>query len=198
MSNVDETLRSGYAARLVKQAKRVDLLVDLIETLEKFKVEYFFQIAGEGECAAIITDYVEKNRLEHKVQLLGRIPKSEMGEFWKRQDIFVNVSEYEGTSLSMLEAMSYGCVPIVTDVSGTREFIREGENGYVCDVGDIERIAQSILELEGDREKLKCYGDRGRSIIKERCNPRDYIEYWMENLLRKMVIGENKIWQISM
>lgn len=176
-------LKIGYAARLVKQAKRVDLLVDLIKALEQRKVNYFFQIAGEGECADTIAEYVAQNHLQDKVQLLGRLPKSKMDDFWKAQDVFVNVSEYEGTSLSMLEAMSFGCVPVVTDVSGAREFIEEGENGYICGVGDIEGIAECVAELAENRDRLKIYGEKSRNVILERCNSKDYIDFWMENLL---------------
>ena len=106
-----------------------------------------------------------------------------MNQFWSNQDVFVNVSEYEGTSLSMLEAMSFGCVPVVTDVSGAREFIEENRNGYVCPVGDLSGISDCIEKLDEDRAKLKSFGMLCHKIIQERCNPDKYISYWMENLL---------------
>ena len=181
--NVLRPLRIGYAARLVHQQKRADLLIYLIGSLEEKKVEYRLQVAGEGECLEKLKVYTQKNRLESKVELIGRLPKSKMDDFWQNQDIFVNVSEYEGTSLSMLEAMSYGCVPVVTDVSGAREFITE-DCGYVCQVGDIEYIAECISKLAEDREKLKKYGQNCRKIIQNRCNPKEYIKYWKEKLLK--------------
>lgn len=181
--NTEKPIRIGYAARLVKQQKRADLLVDLISGLERKGLGYQFQIAGEGECAVAIEEYVAQNKLEGKVQLLGRLPKDKMNQFWSNQDIFVNVSEYEGTSLAMLEAMSYGCVPVVTDVSGAREFIEEGKNGYICSVGDLQNMTDRIKELAVDREKLKKCGMVCRSIICERCNPEEYINYWIKNIL---------------
>lgn len=181
--NQTDVLRIGYAARLVKQQKRADLLVDFIAYLEEKNMDYLFQIAGEGECAESIVTYISQNGLQNRVQLLGRLPKSKMDDFWKAQDVFVNVSEYEGTSLSMLEAMAFGCVPVVTDVSGAREFIEEGENGYICDVGDIEGIAECVAELAENRDRLKIYGEKSRNVILERCNSKDYIDFWMENLL---------------
>lgn len=181
--NATQPLRIGYAARLVKQQKRADLLVDLIACLEQRRIDYVFQIAGEGECEAIISDYIVKNKLEEKVQLLGRVPKEKMNQFWSNQDVFVNVSEYEGTSLSMLEAMSYGCVPVVTEVSGAREFITEGENGYICPVGNLSVISDCIQDLVIDREKLKNFGMECHKIIQERCNPKKYIDHWMRELL---------------
>ncbi|MDE7323906.1 MAG: glycosyltransferase family 4 protein [Lachnospiraceae bacterium] len=156
--NTSGALRIGYAARLVKQAKRADLLVDLVDFLEKKGTDYVFQIAGEGECSGLIGQFISGKKLQDRVQLMGRLPKSQMDAFWKGQDVFVNVSEYEGTSLSMLEAMGYGCVPVVTDVSGAGEFIEHGKNGYICNVGDIKAIADCIAALADDRELLKKFG----------------------------------------
>lgn len=178
-------LRIGYAARLVVQQKRADMLVDLIELMEKKGIDYIFQIAGEGECSALIETYITENHLENKVRLLGRLAKSQMDLFWKDQDVFVNVSEYEGTSLSMLEAMGYGCVPVVTDVSGVGEFIVNDENGYICKIGDMTAIAERVEKLSLDRERLMIYGRRCREIIQKRCNPEDYIEYWKGTVLGK-------------
>lgn len=176
-------LRIGYAGRLVKQAKRVDLLPDFIMQLEKKKIDYRLQIAGDGECLPRLKEFIKTNGLEEKVELLGRIPKSKMAEFWKNQDIFINISEYEGTSLSMLEAMSYNCVPVVTDVSGVREFIIPGYNGYICDVGDFERMVKYIEELFQNRELLKQYGSICRGEIVKRCNIDQYVDFWIRNLL---------------
>lgn len=181
--NYSSPIRIGYAARLVRQQKRADLLLDLISALEDQKVDYLLNIAGEGECVAALKTYVVANQLEKKVCFLGRLPKEKMSEFWKRQDVFVNLSEYEGTSLSMLEAMSYGCVPVTTDVSGASEFIEEKVNGFIRPVGDIIGLASCIENMSDDREKLKLYGTRCREIIEDRCNPTEYIDYWMNYIL---------------
>ena len=181
--NYSSPIRIGYAARLVRQQKRADLLLDLISALEDQKVDYLLNIAGEGECVAALKAYIVANQLEKKVCFLGRLPKEKMSEFWKRQDVFVNLSEYEGTSLSMLEAMSYGCVPVTTDVSGASEFIEEKVNGFIRPVGDIIGLASCIENMSDDREKLKLYGTRCREIIEDRCNPTEYIDYWMNYIL---------------
>lgn len=176
-------LRIGYAGRLVKQQKRTDKLVDFLECLEKLSFDYICQIAGEGECEAFIKEYVTEKHLEGKIQMHGRLPKSKMPEFWKAQDVFINISEYEGTSLSMLEAMAYGCVPVVTDVSGAKEFIVDGDNGYICKVGNLKEMANRVKELADNREKLENASRRCRDIIKQRCNPTEYMKYWIQELI---------------
>ena len=170
-------LRIGYAARLVKQQKRADLFPTLIDMLEKYQMPYLLEIAGEGECKCLIEEYISKNYLEDRVKVLGRIPKEDMPQFWKKQDVYLNFSEYEGTSLSMLEAMSFACVPVVTDVSGVSEFITNEYNGCVCHVGDLDSIAKEMYRLGSHRELLSEYGGLCQNIIQTRCNPDDYMEY---------------------
>lgn len=177
-------LRIGYAARLVKQQKRADLFPELINTLEKAGINYQLDIAGDGEYYSYIERFVQENKLGTKVKLLGRINKTEMSDFWKKQDVYLNFSEYEGTSLSMLEAMSYACVPVVTDVSGVSEFVKDGINGYVCQCGDFGRIAEDIKELENNRNLLKNFGEICRKEILNRCKKGNYI-----NFMCKMIDG---------
>lgn len=171
------TLRIGYAARLVRQQKRADQFPALIDKLEEKKIDYCLEIAGDGECLPALAEYVCRKKLAERVILLGRIGKQEMPEFWKRQDVYLNFSEYEGTSLSMLEAMGYACVPVVTDVSGVSEFIKNGENGFVLQVGDLEGIGRALETLAQKRSFLQKYGECCRKEILSRCRRGDYISY---------------------
>ncbi len=176
-SDVDHPIRIGYGGRLERAQKRADLLIPLIHRLDELKVNYHFNIAGEGSYYDKIQNYRKDNSLEDRVSLLGSIPFDKMNDFWKQCDIFVNVSDIEGSSLSMLESMSFGVVPVVTDTSGAKSFANININGYVTKLEDVDSLAESIMELSKDREKLKEYGTVSRAMIKSRCNPQDYINY---------------------
>lgn len=172
-----EPLRIGYAGRLEILDKRADLIPGLIKKLEQQHLNYIFEIAGSGTCFDDIKKFVDENDLNARVILSGFIRKNEMPDFWKRQDVFVNLSELEGTSLSMLEAMSYGVVPVVTDVSGVRDFIVERRNGCISEFGDLDAMAKNIGFLAGHKEKLPGYGAVCREEIKTRCRKSDYVDY---------------------
>ena len=176
-SKAGESIRIGYASRLERLNKRADLIPKLIEKLEEQNIKYVFEIVGDGSCFDLINSYVHEHRMESRVNMLGYFERDKLREFWKRQDIYVNFSEYEGTSLSMLEAMSYGVVPVVTDVSGVNDFIENRVNGCVSKVDDLDDMAENIKYLYDNREKLAEYGNICREEIRTRCRKSDYIDY---------------------
>lgn len=167
----------GYGGRLEKAQKRADLIIPLIARLEEMEIDYRLNIAGNGSYYNHLVQYVSENKLNEKVILFGALPFEKMNQFWRDCDIFINLSDLEGIGLSMLEAMSVGAVPVVTDTAGAKSFIKNDENGYVHNLGDINSIAASVYQLNINRNKLCDFGSKSRSIIKDRCNLEDYVKY---------------------
>lgn len=176
----EEPIKIGYAARITKTQKRVDLLPLLVEYLENANVPFVMQVAGEGSYLPKLRIALEKQTQSGTVEILGQISREQMKAFWKRQDVFINMSEFEGTSLSMLEAMSYGVVPIVTEVSGVTDIIAGLENGFVCKQHDIKGMQEKILALHEDRGLLVRMGNAARETIRCKCNREDYIQHIIE------------------
>ena len=174
--NKTKPLRIGYAARITKTKKRADLIIPLVESLNRLGVHYHMSIAGIGDYYEQLQKELEEKGLTRKVTLHGWIDRSQMKGFWREKDVFVNLSDYEGSPLSLLEAMSYNVVPVVTKVSGAKEFVTK-KNGFICERGDVEAIASSIKELDNQREHLPIMGEESRRIVREKCNKEDYINY---------------------
>lgn len=173
----NKPLQIGYAARVTKFQKRADLLIPLMIALNKREVNYHLNIAGDGNYFNKLKEGIEENGLSGCVTLHGSVPREKMPDYWKSQDVFLSVSDFEGASISMLEAMSYGTVPVVTTVSGTEEFIQDGKNGFLSKTNDVEMMADNIAILEEQREQLVEFGSKARKIIKDKSGKKDYVEY---------------------
>jgi glycosyltransferase involved in cell wall biosynthesis len=127
-------LRLIYAGRLEHQQKRVMALVHMSDALVSRGIEHRLSIAGDGpargelECAA-----AERSG---RIALLGAVPPEATSRLLRGHDAFVLPSRYEGLSVSMLEAMSAGCVPVLARTrSGAEQAIEHGYNGALADVG---------------------------------------------------------------
>lgn len=174
-----KTLKIGFAARLRKEQKRVHLLPQIIEECRKKKLNVEFNIAGEGECREEILSYVSEQNLESMVHVVGWIAPAEMACFWREQDIYLNISDFEGMSLAMLESMACGAVPVVTDVSGVSDIIEDGRNGFIISVNDWMASVDKIEILEKDRKLLRKAGCYNMDLVREKCNVPDYAEWLM-------------------
>ena len=168
-------LQIGYAARVTVFQKRADLFLPLLDELERLGCQYYLTIAGEGSYLEQLKKDIAAKHYDSHVTFLGRIDHEEMDQFWKDKDVFLSLSDFEGSSISALEAMSYGAIPVETRVSGVEEFVVPGKNGYYASIGDVKKLAQFISQLEQQRGRLTEMGQACREIIKKKCDPKDYI-----------------------
>ena len=177
--NVRGRLRVGFAARLTKLAKRTQLLPQVMDECFRRGLDVEFHIAGEGECLGLLRAYVEEHHLEEKVYLEGWIPPMGMAEFWRNQDIYLNISDFEGMSLTMLEAMAYGAFPVVTDVSGVTDVIEDGKNGLIVPAKRWPDCADKIAVLDADRGMLAQGSRYNMDCIREICDVDRYADWLM-------------------
>lgn len=171
-----QPVRIGYAARLAKSQKRADLLPELMDRLVERNVHFRMQIAGSGILQNRIAAHIAEKGYSEFISMTGYIPREEMNRFWSGQDIFINLSEYEGVGLSMLEAMGNGCVPVVTKVAGSEEFVTE-DIGYVCEIGDLEAMADKVAYLDQHREKLQQMGRKACESARQKCSVEAYADH---------------------
>jgi glycosyltransferase involved in cell wall biosynthesis len=151
-------LRIIYVGRLVQQQKRVFDLPRIVEGLVRRGVSATLTVVGGGadrdEFESAAGDWVERGT----IRFAGILSNAEVTRELQNHDALLLVSDYEGFPLTVLEAMAAGCVPVVTALrSGIPELVRDGDNGFTVDVGDIEAFVERLATLQQDprlRERL--------------------------------------------
>ena len=95
-------------------------------------------------------------RLAHQMGLDDAIVfagwRRDIGAMLSSADIAVASSIREGFGLNLIEAMYMGLPVVATDNRGHRMIIRDGENGYLVQVGESGKMASRILELAENPE----------------------------------------------
>ncbi len=149
-------LRIAYVGRMTEQQKRISDLLDVIDGLESRGVAYEFHVVGDGfQLEQWQQLLAERTLVSGKVTVHGAKPAAWVEAFWPTVDVVTLVSDYEGTSITMLEAMAVGVVPVVTRIaSGVGEWIEEEHNGLTAPVGKPDQIAAQIARLAGNPEML--------------------------------------------
>jgi glycosyltransferase involved in cell wall biosynthesis len=83
-----------------------------------------------------------------RVHLAGFIPDA--GRLVSAADVFVMPSRAEALSVALLEAMTQGVCPVVSDAGGMKEAVRNGQDGLVFPSGDAAALADAIRALHAD------------------------------------------------
>jgi|WetSurMetagenome_2_1015567.scaffolds.fasta_scaffold101001_2 L-malate glycosyltransferase len=153
--NRSDTIRLLTVGRL-SVTKRVEMLIDAIEILNKQKIKVHFTIAGGGKMESMLKAIVNQKRLGDIIEITGRIDSKDMPDVYRKSDIFISASMQEGMSNAMLEAMASGLPIITTTCEGVEELIKD--NGVIVKNDNAETIADSVKLLMTDEilyDKMK-------------------------------------------
>lgn len=167
------TILSNRRFESVYNVETLILAIPLVVREAKRKVK--FTLIGEGKQKEYLLDLTKKLNVEKYVEFKGRVSDEELLRYYQDSDIYVSTSLSDSTSVSLLEAMASGLVPIVTDIPGNREWIKDGGNGFLFPPRDYEFLSGKILEGVNDFEKYRSFAKKNINIIKEKA-------LWKENM----------------
>lgn len=102
-------------------------------------------IYGSRELEAEIKKYIHENQLQHEVTLLGIIPHAELENWYNAADYFVAASHYEGSGIALCEAMSCGCIPIVTGISSFVKMTNNGMFSFLFEPGKPDQLFEKLV-----------------------------------------------------
>jgi glycosyltransferase involved in cell wall biosynthesis len=125
-------------------------------------------IAGDGPDRSSLQSLAEANGAAATTSFLGRLPHESLPDLLAGADLYVSTSLSDSTSLSLLEAMSAGLYPIVSDISGNREWVSP-ESAALFPVGESEELAGRIIRSL-DAADLSDARRRNRRLVESRAD----------------------------
>lgn len=140
--------------------KRVSDIVEAVSILGKKGKNLEVALIGEGPQRGLIEKKIENLGVSKSFHIFGFVDENEKYCTMGNSKIFILPSEREGFSISTLEAMALGCIPIVSrprfdDVFGVSHFVKNNENGIYYNVGNVNELALSISKLLEDSEFIE-------------------------------------------
>ena len=139
----------GTVARLDPIKNQTMMLKAFSQVLEQQK-DSFLVIVGDGEEREKLESLADDLGISQAVKFIGYIAKPV--NYIELMDVFLLSSLSEGTSMTLLEAMSLGKPCVVTDAGGNAEIIVDGKNGVVTANDNAEQFAHGILSVLNDNQ----------------------------------------------
>jgi L-malate glycosyltransferase len=132
---IDVVLR-GFA-RAVQQEPRLRLM-----------------LMGGGSLAPMVHQLIRQYDLADRVHLGGQISQNDLPEFYHTADLYLSASHSDGSSVSLMEALGCGLPVLLSDIPPNREWVTDGEQGWLFADGDDAALGNRLVSAAGAAEKL--------------------------------------------
>ncbi|HII30060.1 hypothetical protein COT48_03945 [Candidatus Woesearchaeota archaeon CG08_land_8_20_14_0_20_47_9] len=175
-----------YAGRLISQ-KGIRIFIEMASRLSGRGIH--FVIAGNGDVNGLKRLIKKYSLKESEYSFLGFVKNTDMGSLYRLCSVFVLPSYSENLPISIIEAMSCGCVPIASDVGAVREIIRDGIDGFTVMPGDVEGLLHLTSYIVENRQLRRAMADEGSRRARERFSVRMMARKTRE--FYEMMINEN-------
>ena len=156
-----------FSNRALTKNYNIDKILDWFITLDK-KMKLI--ISHNGDMREELQEYVKRNNLSNRVEFVGFLSQNGQEDIYKKATYYVSIPSSDSTAVSLLEAMSFGCIPIVSNLPANREWILDGCNGIFW------HKELKLLETNEEVDRLN------RELISKKAIFKDSIELFVERL----------------
>ncbi|GAX62992.1 glycosyl transferase group 1 [Candidatus Scalindua japonica] len=144
--------------------KNLEFLISCLPSICEKVTECRLLIVGDGPCRERLIKHAESLGIDSKISFTGAM--SDVDNVLPAFDVYVCTSLSEGTSMTILEAMSCG-LPVVASAVGGNSSLVDESNGRLFPLNDADVFKRSVIELLEDEELRKQTGQEGRNKIEK-------------------------------
>lgn len=164
----------GMVANM-RRVKGADILLEAALGLARSADVFWLLIGGVRDRR--VKRQLQDKRLRPQVRAVGF--RTDATQLMSTLDLFAMPSRQEALCRALLEAMTRGVCPVVSDAGGLPEAVRHGVDGLVVPRNDPQALARAVEKLRGCPESVRKYGQSSA----ERCRTTFTSDQWCQRLL---------------
>jgi glycosyltransferase involved in cell wall biosynthesis len=158
----------------------VDVLARAFVKVAQERDDVNLLLLGGGSQGHLLRQIFEGGGVLDRVAFVGQISQTVLPEWYHRADLYISPSHVDGSSVSLMEALACGLPCLVSDIPANKEWVTEGENGWLFRDGDANHLAQKILAAIAQRETLPQVGQSSRRVAELRADWKNNAEALMK------------------
>ncbi|MFB2875318.1 glycosyltransferase family 4 protein [Floridanema aerugineum] len=150
----------------IESRKGLNFLLEACAILEKQKMHnYTLLVVGDGAQREELEGFCRSANLTERVKWLGRVDYGQLGTFFSAADVFVLPTLEDTWGVVISEAMVIGKAILCSKCAGAFEIVADGENGYIFDPYDPEKLAQLMSRMISDPELVSSMGKKSQQLM---------------------------------
>ena len=105
-----------------------------------------YMIYHTEDLLAQVKEVLDRSTKKSAVTLVGKVQHDELLYWFNSADILISGSHHEGSNTALCEAMSCGCMPLVTDIPSFRMMTDNGNCGMLYEAGNQEALVNTLMQ----------------------------------------------------
>ncbi|MEK7515148.1 MAG: glycosyltransferase family 4 protein [Patescibacteria group bacterium] len=122
-------------------------------------------IAGTGNDEASLQSLATHLRVSDRVVWLGSVAHAQILSELGAADIYARPSRSEGQGIAFLEAMAAGVPVVASQRGGLRDFVHDGETGFICDPDDIRSVTRALTRAAQNSAERAGVASRASEMV---------------------------------
>jgi glycosyltransferase involved in cell wall biosynthesis len=122
-----------YSNRLHNELYNIEKIIIDFKEFSKNQPEWKLIIGAIGSETKRLIKLAVGNEFENKIKFVGWLDKETNEQYYQKAMIYVSIPDSDGTAISLLEAMSAGCIPVVSNLKVSEEWIQNNVNGIILE-----------------------------------------------------------------
>lgn len=149
-----------WVGRLDKNKDPLTLVNAFISFLENGNDATLYVVFQTNELLPELQSLLKSHpQYAHQIVLIGKVQRDDLLYWYNSSDFIISTSHYEGSGVAVCEAMSCGCIPLLTDILSFRMMTGNKNCGLLFKAGDAKDLANALqksvqLDVHREREKV--------------------------------------------
>ncbi|RLD58005.1 MAG: hypothetical protein DRI97_04100 [Bacteroidetes bacterium] len=140
-----------FSNRTLNENSNIDRVLHFFSKLRDANKDARLVIANVGPLKSELIKLSEELGMQESVDFVGFISPDQQNDYYRKSRFYFSILSSDALSVSLIEAMSFGCIPLVSDLPDNRDWVTDGINGIIMKE---DTRADTILAFQGDAQKI--------------------------------------------
>ncbi len=153
-------------SRLVN-IKKVDRAIDLITAMKQNDINVKLIVLGDGSARTFLEQYAEEKGVTENIVFEGAIERQDIHNYLTHCDFFVSFYDTSNLGNPIMEAMKSNCIVVTLDVGDTNTVVKDGYNGIIVPLDDIDTLPVRIMKVYNNPEIMQKMRDNVKKFSED-------------------------------